>query len=184
LAAALALPVALLLGRYRSALGALVERASYAAFALPGIVVALALVFLATSAVPFLYQTLALLVIAYAVRFLVEAIGPVRATIARTGPRVEEAGRTLGDGPVRAFVRLTLPLVRPAVLSGAALVFLSVVKELPMALILGPIGFETLATEIWSTTSEGFYSRAVGPAAILLVLSTATVAVLHRGEGQ
>lgn len=181
-AAALAVPVALLLARYRSRLGPLVERASYAAFALPGIVVALAVVFLATSAVPFLYQTLALLVIAYAVRFLVEAIGPIRATLVRTGPRIEEAGRTLGDGPVRAFVGLTLPLVRPAVLSGAALVFLSVVKELPMALILGPIGFETLATEIWSTTSEGFYSRAVGPAAILLVLSTATVAVLQRGE--
>jgi iron(III) transport system permease protein len=182
LAAVLALPVALLAARYRSRLGPIVEASSYAAFALPGIVVALALVFLATSAVPILYQTLILLIAAYAVRFLIQAILPVRATLARVGPRVEEAGRTLGDGPVRAFTRLTLPLLRPAVLSGMALVFLSVVKELPMALILGPIGFETLATEIWSTTSEGFYSRAVGPAAILLVLSTATVAVLLREE--
>jgi iron(III) transport system permease protein len=182
LAAALAVPVALLLGRYRSRLGPLVERASYGAFALPGIVVALALVFLATTAIPALYQTLVLLIVAYAIRFLVQAIGPIRATIVRMGPRVEEAGRTLGDGPVRAFVGLTLPLLRPAVLSGVALVFLSVVKELPMALILGPIGFDTLATEIWSTTSEGFYSRAVGPAAILLVLSAGTVAVLLRED--
>jgi iron(III) transport system permease protein len=182
LAAALALPVALLLARYRSRLGPLVERATYGAFALPGIVVALALVFLATSAMPALYQTLALLIVAYAVRFLVQAIGPIRATLVRMGPRVEEAGRTLGDGPVRAFTRLTLPLIRPAVMSGLALVFLSVVKELPMALILGPIGFDTLATEIWSTTSEGFYSRAVGPAAILLVLSAGTVAVLLRED--
>jgi iron(III) transport system permease protein len=182
LAGALALPVGLLLARFPSALGTLVERASSTAFALPGIVVALALVFLATNTVPFLYQTLGLLVGAYAIRFLAEAVGPVRATLARMGPRVEEAGRTLGDGPVRAFVRLTLPLVRPAVLSGAALVFLSVVKELPMALILGPIGFETLATEIWSTTSEGFYARAAGPAAVLLLLSAGTVAVLLRDE--
>jgi iron(III) transport system permease protein len=182
LAGALALPVGLLLARFPSGLGTLVERASSTAFALPGIVVALALVFLATNTVPFLYQTLGLLVGAYAIRFLAEAVGPVRATLARMGPRVEEAGRTLGDGPVRAFVRLTLPLVRPAVLSGAALVFLSVVKELPMALILGPIGFETLATEIWSTTSEGFYARAAGPAAVLLLLSAGTVAVLLRDE--
>jgi len=182
LAALLALPVALLLARYPTRLGTIVERGSYSAFALPGIVVALALVFLATSTVPLLYQTLGLLIAAYAIRFLVEAIGPVRATLARVGIRVEEAGRTLGDGPVRAFTRLTLPLVRPAVLSGAAIVFLSVVKELPMALILGPIGFETLATEIWSATSEGFYARAAGPAAVLLVLSAATVAVLLREE--
>jgi len=182
LATLAALPVALLLARYPGRVGSIVERASYGAFALPGIVVALALVFLATNALPFLYQTLALLVAAYAVRFLVEAIGPVRATLGRVGIRVEEAGRTLGDGPVRAFTRLTLPLVRPAVQSGAAIVFLSVVKELPMALILGPIGFETLATEIWSATSEGFYARAAGPAAVLLVLSAATVAVLMRDE--
>jgi iron(III) transport system permease protein len=129
-----------------------------------------------------LYQTLVLLIVAYAVRFLVQAIGPVRATLVRMGPRVEEAGRTLGDGPVSAFTRLTLPLIRPALLSGVALVFLSVVKELPMALILGPIGFDTLATEIWSTTSEGFYAQAVGPAAILLVLSAGTVAILLRED--
>jgi iron(III) transport system permease protein len=74
--------------------------------------------------------------------------------------------------------------VRPAVLSGAALVFLSVVKELPMALILGPIGFETLATEIWSTTSEGFYARAAAPAAVLLLLSAGSVALLVRDGGR
>jgi iron(III) transport system permease protein len=98
------------------------------------------------------------------------------------GPRVEEAGRTLGDGPVRAFVRLTLPLLRPALVAGGALVFLTTVKELPMALLLGPIGFDTLATEIWDAASEGFYARAAGPAALLLVLSAATVAVLLGNE--
>lgn len=182
LAAGVALPIGLLLARHPARLATLVERASYASFALPGIVVALALVFLTTSTVPILYQTLMLLVIAYAIRFLAHAFGPVRATLLRVGSRVEEAGRTLGDGPVRVFLGVTLPLLRPAILSGAALVFLAIVKELPMALILGPIGFETLATEIWSATSEGFYARAAGPAALLLVLSAATVTVLLREE--
>ncbi len=184
LAALLALPVGLLLARHPTRLARAVERASYASFALPGIVVALALVFLATTVLPVLYQTLVLLIAAYAIRFLAEATGPVRATLARSGSRLEEAGRTLGDGPVRAFTGVTLPLVRPAILAGAALVFLSVVKELPMALILGPIGFETLATEIWSTTSEGFYARAAGPAAVLLLLSAGTIAVLLRDDAR
>ncbi len=184
LAAAVALPVGLLLARHPGATSALVERSSYSTFALPGIVVALALVFVTTSTLPFLYQTLALLVGAYAVRFLVQAFGPVRTTLVRLGPRLEEAGRTLGDGPVRVFAGVTMPLLRPAIVAGAALVFLGVVKELPMALILGPIGFETLATEIWSATSEGFYARAAGPAALLLVLSAATVAVLLREDSR
>lgn len=182
-AAAIAIPVALLIARHPSRLASIVEGASYAAFALPGIVVALAVVFLATSTVPAVYQTIGLLVGAYAIRFLPQAFASARVTIGRLGPRIEEAGRTLGDRPLASFVGLTLPLLRPALLGGAALVFLNVVKELPMALILGPIGFETLATEIWGAASEGFYARAAAPAALLLVLSAATVAVLLRDEG-
>ena len=184
LAVAVALPVGLLLARFPSRLAALVDRASYTSFALPGIVVALALVFLAASAAPWLYQTLALLAIAYAVRFLAHAVAPIRGTLARFGTRLEEAGRTLGDGPIRSFTSVTVPLLRPAILSGAALVFLAVVKELPMALILGPIGFETLATEIWSATSEGRYGLAAAPAALLLVLSAGTVALLLREDAR
>jgi len=178
----LALPVALLVARYPSRVASLLETATFTGFALPGIVVALSVVFLATTAVPVLYQTLILLVVAYAVRFLPQAVGTVRAAAVSVGPRVEEAGRTLGDGPVRAFVRLTLPLLRPALIAGGALVFLTTVKELPMALLLGPIGFDTLATEIWDAASEGFYARAAGPAALLLFLSAATVAILLRNE--
>ena len=80
---------------------------------------------------------------------------------------MEEAGRTLGDGPVRAFARLTVPYLRPAFVAGAALVFLTVVKELPLALLLAPIGFETLATEIWDAASRGLLrsGRGAGGAA-------------------
>ncbi|NJD27855.1 MAG: iron ABC transporter permease [Chloroflexi bacterium] len=181
-AAALALPIGLLLARHPFTLAGLVERATYVGFALPGVVVALAVVFLATSLVPAIYQTLFLLVGAYSIRFLPQALGAVRASLLRVGFRAEEAGRTLGDGAARAFWRITLPILRPALLSGAALVFLTVVKELPMALILAPIGFETLATQIWGAASEGFYARAATPAAVLLVLSAASVALLLRDE--
>ena len=181
-AVVLALPVSLLVARYPSRVASVLETLTFTGYALPGIVLALAVVFLATTAVPVVYQTLVLLVFAYAVRFMPQAIGTVRAAAVSVGPRVEEAGRTLGDGPVRAFRRLTLPLLRPALVAGGTLVFLTTVKELPMALLLGPIGFDTLATEIWDAASEGFYARAAGPAALLLVLSAATVAVLLRNE--
>jgi len=182
LAVGLAIPVALLAARYRSWLSTFIESSTFAGYALPGIVVALSMVFLATRTVPVLYQTLALLVIVYAVRFTPQAIGGLRSSLGTVGPRMEEAGRTLGDGPVRAFAMLTVPYLRPAIVAGAALVFLTVVKELPLALLLAPIGFETLATEIWDAASSGFYARAAVPAALLLVLSVATVAILLRSE--
>lgn len=181
-AVVLALPVALLAARYRSRLTWFIESSSFAGYALPGIVVALAMVFLATRTVPILYQTLALLVGVYAIRFMPQAIGGLRAALGTAGSRMEEAGRTLGDGPIRAFASLTLPYLRPAAVAGGALVFLTVVKELPLALLLAPIGFETLATEIWDAATSGFYARAAGPAALLLVISLGTVALLLRAE--
>jgi iron(III) transport system permease protein len=181
-AVALALPIGVLVARHPSTASAFVERVTYAGYALPGIVVALAVVFLATNLVPALYQTLILLVVAYGIRFAPQAAGIVRAALVTLGPRVEEAGRTLGDGPLRTFGRVTLPLVQPALIAGAALVFLTTVKELPMALILGPIGFDTLATEIWDAASGGFYAQAAAAAAILMVLSAASVALLLRAE--
>jgi iron(III) transport system permease protein len=177
-----AVPVALLAARYPSRHAWLAESSTYAGYALPGIVVALAMVFLATRSLPFLYQTLALLIGVYAIRFVPQALGGLRAAFGRAGLRAEEVGRTLGDGPIGAFARLTLPEVRPAVVAGAALVFLTVVKELPLALLLAPIGFETLATEIWDAASSGFYARAAAPAALLVVVSIASVAVLLRAE--
>jgi iron(III) transport system permease protein len=178
----LAIPVAVLAARHPSAVSRTVGRLVDVGYGLPGIVVALSVVFLATRLLPALYQTLALLVAAYAIRFLPLAAGTIRTTLVGIGTRLEEAGRTLGDSPAAAFRRVTVPLLRPALLAGGALVFLTVVKELPMALLLGPIGFETLATEIWDASSAGFFARAAAPAAVLLVLSAASVALLLRVE--
>jgi iron(III) transport system permease protein len=181
-AVGLALVIASLSVRHPSRLATFVGSATYTGYALPGIVVALALVFLATRALPVVYQTLFLLIAAYGVRFMPQALGTVRSGLFQIGRGVEEAGRTLGDGPIRAFSRLTLPALRPALIGGAALVFLTVVKELPLALLIAPIGFDTLATEIWDAASSGFYARAAAPAALLLGLSVATVALLLRAE--
>ena len=184
-AAIAALPVALLVHRWPSRWTRLLERLAFAGNALPGIVIALSLVFFAANYASPVYQTLALLVFAYVVRFLPLALAGVESSLAAVSPRVEEAARSLGRGPLQAAVTVTVPLVRSGILAGAALVFLSAMKELPATLLLRPIGFETLATEIWKFTSVGAYSRAAPPALLLIAVSAPFVYLLssrHRPE--
>lgn len=177
-----ALPVAVWSARSRSRTARLVERASFTGYALPGIVVALAIVFLGIRLVPALYQTLAMLVVAYAVLFLPQAVGAIRATLLQVDSDVESAARLLGSGRLATLRRVTLPAARPGVLAGAALVFLTVLKELPATLLLAPTGFETLATRVWSATSEAFFARAALPALLIILLGSLPLVVLTRGR--
>jgi len=172
------LPIAALAAHYHTPLARGLERASYIGFGLPGVVVGLSLVYFGANYAPWLYQTLALLVFAYAVRFLPEAMGATRSALVQISPRLEEAARGLGLSPLRASLRVTLPLARPGILAGAALVFLTVIKELPLTLMLAPTGFATLATQIWSATAEAFYARAALPALLLLAVSSLSVTLI------
>ena len=119
-----AVPVAMLSVRYPSRFSSMVERFSYLGFALPGVVVALALVYFGANYALPLYQTLAMLIFAYAILFLPPAVGAIRAQLLQIDPRVEEAARGLGLSPPRVFLSVTLPLIRSGVLAGGALVFL------------------------------------------------------------
>jgi iron(III) transport system permease protein len=175
-----ALPVAVLAQRYRRPWTVGLERASFAANALPGIVIALALVFFAARYAEPLYQTLALLVFAYVVRFFPQALAGTESALVRVSPRVEEASRGLGRGTLATLATVTVPLARSGMLAGAALVFLSAMKELPATLLLRPIGFETLATEIWGLTGVGSYSRAALPALLLIGVSAPVLLLLSR----
>jgi iron(III) transport system permease protein len=175
-----AVPLALLAVRYRSR-WRLLERAAFLSNALPGIVIALALVFFAARYAPAIYQTLTLLVLAYVIRFLPQALAALEAALRRISPSVEEAARSLGRREGAVLARVTLPLARSGIAAGAALVFLSAMKELPATLILRPIGFETLATSIWRETSVAAYSQAA-PAALLLIVLSAPFLLLLWGD--
>lgn len=180
---AAAVPVALLSVRYPSRFSFLVERFSYIGFALPGVVVALALVYFGANYALPLYQTLAMLVFAYAILFLPPAIGAIRAQLLQIDPKMEEAARGLGLSPPRVFLTVTLPLIKSGVLAGAALVFLITMKELPATLLLGPIGFKTLATSVWSASEAAFFARAALPALLLVLLSSVPMAILVLADG-
>ena len=177
-----ALPIAALTVRYPGLLSGLLERLSYIGFALPGIAVALALVFFGARYAPPLYQTTGLLLIAYLVLYLSPALGAVQTSLLQISPRLEEAARGLGNSPIRAFSSVTLPVARPGLLAAWALVFLLVMKELPATLILSPIGFTTLATSIWSAASEAFFARAALPALLLIAASAVPLTFLMLRE--
>ena len=91
----------------------------------------------------------------------------------QVSPRVEEAARSLGQGVGAAFARVTLPLARPGFVAGWALAFVAVIKELPITLLLAPIEYRTLATEIWTSAGSGAYSDAAVPALILMLIASA-----------
>jgi iron(III) transport system permease protein len=173
-----ALPVVGLAVRHPDWRTRLMERCAYVGHALPGLVIALALVFLGARYLPFLYQTLALLIFAYVIRFLPQAVGAVRASLLKVSPRLEDAARNLGRTPRRVMLSITLPLLRPGLWSGAALVFLTTMKELPATLLLGPTGFHTLATRIWTYTEDAFYARAAGPALVLVLVSAVGIWII------
>jgi iron(III) transport system permease protein len=181
-AALLALPLAYLGVRFPSALSRTLERTAYLGYAVPPLAFALALIFFSLRGVPFLYQTLVLLVLAYSLHFLAEAIGPIRSALYQASPRLEEAARSLGYSPLGAFLRTSLPLIQRGVLASMALVFLSSIKELPLTFLLAPVGFDTLATRIWGYTSEAMFAEAAPYALLIAFFSALFVGLLLTQE--
>ncbi len=174
-----ALPFVVYQVRYPGRISRWLAQSPYIGYALPGIVIGLAFVFLGANYLSELnallgisgYRTFSLLIAAYIVRFLPQAIGPARASLLQVNPALEESARTLGRSPLNVFRTITLPLMRSGLIAGVALVFLTVMKELPVTLLLAPNDYDTLAMRIWSASTEAFYARAAAPALILVFFS-------------
>jgi iron(III) transport system permease protein len=166
-----ALPVAILTVRHRSRRTTLMESAAWATYSLPHLAVGLGFLVLAINFVPGIYQTVVLLVVAYTAMFLPQAMAAAQSGLHQVGPNLEAASRGLGAGPAATLRRITIPLVSRSLLAGGALVFLTVMKELPATLLLRPTGFETLAVRIWGASSELFYTEASVAALALVAIS-------------
>lgn len=181
LATLAALPVALLAIRYPGRLSFLLERATFVVLAIPGLVVALALVyFCEQDAGGFAYQTAPLLVFAYAVLFFPLALVGVRASVLQAPVALEEAARSLGVGRGRTFFRVTLRLIAPGLAAAFCLVFLSCVTELTATLILIPTGAETLATQFWAYQENLSYGQAAPFALAIIAIAAVPSYVLGR----
>ena len=180
LAVVLALPGALLLARRQRWLAILLERATFLASALPGVVIALALVGIAVDVFPPIYQTVLLLVIAYAILFIPRAMVSLRAGLAAAPPELSEAARALGARGPSVLTRVVLPLAAPSVLGGFVLVALAITTELTATLLLAPTGVETLALAFWGAADELDYTAAAPYAAMMIALSVPLTVVLRR----
>lgn len=185
----LAFPAGVLAARSNSRIARLLERTTYIAHSLPGIVVAISLVFVGVRLLRPIYLEVPLLILGYMVLFLPLAVGAVRNSVEQSPVRLEEVARSLGNGPFGVLRKVTAPLALPGIGVGAALVLLTTMKELPVTLVLRPTGTETLATQLWRYTSVSDYANA-GPYALALVLFAAVPTALlsaltigHRARG-
>lgn len=175
-----ALAVALWIVRYPTKLGRFVELSVWANHALPAIVVALALIFLGANLIPWVYQTNALLIFAYLILFLPNALGTMATPIAQVPKSLEDVANSLGVKGNRSIFKVVLPIAAPGLLAGAVLVSLTVLKELPATLLLRPNGTETLAVRLWSSTEELAFAQAAPYALLLVVLGGLPALALNR----
>lgn len=120
------------------------------------------------------------LVMAYLVRFMAVAYGPIDSGLSRIRLSIAEAAQGLGDGPFMAWWRVYLPLLRPGLFTAALLVLVDVMKEMPATMLLRPFGWDTLAVRIYEMTSEGEWERAALPAITLILAGLIPVIVLVR----
>ncbi|AER67517.1 binding-protein-dependent transport systems inner membrane component [Thermovirga lienii DSM 17291] len=145
-------------------------------YGLPSIAVALAFVFFVIRFAYPLYQTFFLLILAYSIRFLPHTVGASKTALAHIHPQVYDGAKSLGASKSRIFRTITWPLARTGIIGGMTMTFLNIVKELPLTLVLSPLGFETLATNMWGSMEEAFYARAAVPALIIILLSSLSIA--------
>ncbi|MBA1249138.1 ABC transporter permease [Pseudomonas luteola] len=129
---------------------------------------------------PLLLGSLGALLLAYLIRFLAVAYGPLESALARIRRSLPEASRSLGIGGLGLFIRVYLPLLTPGALSAALLVFVDVLKEMPATLLMRPFGWDTLAVRIFEMTSEGEWARAALPALTLVLVGLLPVIGLIR----
>ena len=120
------------------------------------------------------------LVIAYTLRFLAIPAGSTEAGLARIPQSLDQAARNLGESAGGTLRRVHLPLLRPALATGALLVFVDTMKELPVTLMLRPMNFETLATWLYADAARGAYEEGAIAALLIVLVGLLPVAWLAR----
>ena len=161
--------------------GKFMERITYLGFGIPGIVMGTALVYVGLQ-LPVFYQTFTLLIFAYVLRFIPLGITSVRNSLESMDNSLISAARTLGASSTEVFRRVTLPQVSKGITAGAALVFLETMRELPATLLLGPTGFDTLATYLWRVYEAGYFGRAAIPGLLLIFASIIVLLIMLSTE--
>lgn len=128
--------------------------------------------------------TVAALVYAYLVRLLAVALQTAEAGLAKITRSMDDAARSLGASPARALARVHLPLLAPTLATGALLVFVDVLKELPATFALRPFNFDTLAIEAYNLAKDERLAEAAVPSLVIVAVGLLPVIFVSRGYFQ
>jgi iron(III) transport system permease protein len=128
----------------------------------------------------FLQGTLLTMFIAYLARFLAVGAGPVESGLDRIHHNLDEAAANLGVRGLARLRRVHFPLLRGSLLAAAVLVFVDLMKELPITLMTRPFGFETLAVRVFEMAAEGEWQRAALPSVLIVAAGVLPVVLLAR----
>jgi iron(III) transport system permease protein len=175
-----ALPMAWISVRTPGRLSRLLESTNYITSALPGVVVALALVTVTVRVAMPLYQTLATILLAYVIMFLPRALISLRASLAQAPVELEDAAASLGCSPWKSFWSVTIRLAAPGAAAGTALSALGIMNELTATQMLAPNGTRTLAMAFWALSGEIDYAGAAPYAVIMILTSLPLTVILYQ----
>lgn len=124
--------------------------------------------------------TLLAVTFAYLVRFLALAVNPLESGFEKSCEQLDDASRSLGIRPLKTLLRINLPLVRGALLGALILVFVDVLKELPLTLILRPFNFDTLATRAFELASDEMVAESASAALVIVAIGTLPIVLVNR----
>lgn len=175
-----ALPLVWASIRYRNLLTVWIERLPFLLHAVPGLVIALSLIYFSINYAPSIYQTFAVVVLAYFILYLPMAQTTLRSSMEQLPKGMEQVGGTLGRGHFFIFRTLVLPSILPGITAAFALVFLNLMKELTATLLLTADDVHTLSTAVWEYTSDAQYAAATPYALMLVLFSGLPVFILKK----
>ena len=121
-----------------------------------------------------------LVIFACVIRFQAIGYGAVTSGLERLSPNMMDASRVLGFGFGKSLSRVIIPLTRLSFVAGGLLVFVDVMKELPMALLLRPFNYETLATYVYQYAKDELLEEAAFPALIIVAASIIPVIIMNH----
>lgn len=155
-------------------------------YALPGTIVGIAIIgfFSSFNINYFGFYAWGALVLALVIRFFAPALEIQDKAYQTISKKLDFASRSLGVGRLKTVLGIHLPLLRPTLISSFFLVFIEVLKEMPITLILRPHGLNTLSTKIYELTSEGEWYRASIYALVMVLFCLASLIMMNRNEGR
>jgi iron(III) transport system permease protein len=180
LTALFAVGIAVVVVRFRSRFASVLERSVWLTHATPGIVVALSLTFFSNQIAPWIYQSFAIVLIAYLALFLPNALSAISTPLRQSPVALDEVAASLGLTKLQTLRKVVLPIAGPGIFAATTLVILTVLKELPATLLLRPTGVDTLATRLWTETGVAAFSTAAPYALLLVVLAGIPAWLLNR----